>query len=648
MAEKKPRVDPTEKRTAAGNGLAAVLIAVAGLLIYGNIYEAPFVFDDLLQIVNKSAIKDLGRFLGSGEILSPRGIVDLTFALNYHFGGLEVFGYHLVNVLIHVLNGIVVYFLGITVFSRLLETEARPPATRAETAAPAGFGKPGSGVRWMALVAALVFVAHPVQTQAVTYTVQRYASMAALFYMASVLFYLRGRIKAKGRGFPSWAFYGLAILCALLAFMSKQNTASLPGAILLVEYLAVDRTWQGWKRKLLWMVPAAVLFLGLFLVLSGGVRFGRLLEDVSGLAQETDSVGRWSYLITQFRVMLVYIRLLVFPAGQNFDPFYPFQDGFFEGWTPYAFLFLAALAGAGVWQVKRRPVIALGIFWFFIALSVESSVIPIRDAMFEHRLYLPKFGFAAVVSYGLFKIFSGRTSGALAVSAAIVLALGIASYSRNEAYKEGVTLWADAADKNPRNWRAHYNLGNALRREERYADAAEEFSRALELKPDHVSSLYNLGLALERQGKIEEAVSRYEKALQIGPPTARIHMNAGAALGSLGRLDAAINHFLAAVKLDPDAAEAHYNLGFAYSRKGEFDKAAGHYKKALEIQPDHAPAHMNLAVVLAREGNVPEAIRHLTEAVRIRPEDPRPRRILRALTQEMSKSRMRGTRPPFK
>ncbi len=285
--------------------LPIFLIALFVFVIYSNIYSYPFVFDDKTHIVEKENIGDLDNYMSFDRLRQPRGIVYLTFALNYRFGGLNVFGYHLVNVLIHMTNGILAYFLSLTIYRQLAPSLAQPsesqtkptPKTKrkklkksqvqSKKGAPPISRNPDSGpsqstidnqqssIHWMALFAALIFVAHPIQTQAVTYTVQRIAAMGAMFFLASVLFYVRARVLqqgaevggqksgvrrqgAEGGGtfrFRPLAFYALSVFCAVLAFLSKQNTASLPLMILLVEYMLFDRTWQGWRRKLTWLVP---------------------------------------------------------------------------------------------------------------------------------------------------------------------------------------------------------------------------------------------------------------------------------------------------------------------------------------------------------------------------------------------------------
>jgi len=187
--------------------LALVLIALVAALIYSNIYHSPFVFDDKSQIVERMSIRHLENHLSLEQLLKPRAIVDLTFALNYKFGKLNVFGYHLVNVLIHIINGFIVYFLALIIFKQLsvspIPQSLNPSIPKSSIIHPSNFSifNFQFSIHLMSLFAALIFIAHPIQTQAVTYTVQRYASMAAMFYMASVLFYLKARMtKAGGRG----------------------------------------------------------------------------------------------------------------------------------------------------------------------------------------------------------------------------------------------------------------------------------------------------------------------------------------------------------------------------------------------------------------------------------------------------------------
>jgi putative component of toxin-antitoxin plasmid stabilization module len=426
-----------------------VLIAVVTFVVYSNAYKVPFVFDGKVQIEKKETIRDLNNYLSLKGFKSRRPIVDFSFALNYRMGKLNPVGYHLLNILIHLTNGILVYFLARNAFFRLSlcqgdkEKPPAPPKSRqkpkkkSRRSVPSAKGSitptlPSSKISAMSLWVALLFVAHPIQTQAVTYIVQRYASMSATFYLASVLLFIGARnlqLKRKetrrseteNRDDSKPAvdfkkcfsikivfFFAASLLAGAFAFFCKENAATLPGVILLVEYFLFDRTWRGWKKKLIWLVPLGVLlaFLALYFLSSmRGLKLGNLLEDVSVLTRETRTVDRWSYLCTQFNVLVEYMRLMFFPVGQNVDPMYPFKKGLFDGVTPLMLIIIVAVILVGIWNIRRRAAISFGIFWFFITLSIESSIFPISDAMFEHRLYLPLFGFAFSMVYIVFESF---------------------------------------------------------------------------------------------------------------------------------------------------------------------------------------------------------------------------------------------------
>lgn len=597
---------------------ALILIALSVFAVYSNAYNCPFVFDDERSIVEREVIRDLRDYASLERLLEPRAIIDLSFALNYRFGKLEPFGYHLVNILIHILNGFLVYWLSLAVLGQLSEAKAPRRARRPPTAS----------IEMVSLFAALIFVLHPVQTQAVTYIVQRYASVATLFYLSSLLCYVRARISAQSpRGDPgTGAIYGsyfLSALFAAAAFLSKQNAASLPAVILLVEWILFDRTWQGWKEKLPWIAIFSVLWVLLVLfvagLFSGGADSAGLLEDVSGLAKETERIGRWQYLCTQFNVLVIYIRLLFLPVEQNLDYVYPFKQGFFDGYTPLAFLFLAGVAALGIRQLRRRPLISLGIFYFFITLSVESSIIPIRDALFEHRLYLPMFGFALLVSHLVLHSLSGKRPWMLFAAACILVALGAATYARNAVWRDGTTLWSDVVSKSPHNHRARNNLANALANRGQLDEAIAQYETALRIHPDYDKAHNNLANALNERGQTDRAIRHYREALRLNPDYEKAHANLANALIGQGRTDEAIAHYREALRVRPGNAQAHSDLGVALGRRGRIDEAIEQYREALRLEPEFPEAHYNLANALRRRGRTDEAILYYRKAVDQKP-----------------------------
>jgi len=680
------------------NSAVLVFIALTVFIIYSNIYQSPFIFDDRPGIQENLDIRNVGNYLSFDRLLIPRDIVYLTFALNYRFGKLNVFGYHLVNVLIHIINGFLVYFLSLTVFKQLSSSFTKPfgrlngPNSKLKrstskerrqasktgrkqkskkarslgrNAQPVSFQSSiinlQSSIPWMSLTAALIFIAHPIQTQAVTYMVQRCASMATMFYLASVFFYLKARIIQQGavdegqrtevsgqrsgsRGTFSFrlsAFYSLCILCGALAFLSKQNTASLPAVIFLAEYLLFDRTWEAWKRKIPWFVAAFTLWAVFVLYVagffSGGIEGRGLLEDVSDLMQETEYVSRWSYLCTQFNVLVIYIRLLFLPIGQNLDYVYRFNNTFFDGHTPLAFAFLVGVIAIGIWNIRKRPVISFGIFWFFITLSVESSLIPIQDAIFEHRLYLPMFGFALIISYLVFHFLSRRLSWAIVVSAIIIMSLGTATYLRNMKWKDGITLWTDVLSQSPQNTRAKNNLANLLVTQGRHKEAIKYYSDVLRVEPAYMDAHVNLANVLAIQGNFDAAIQHYTAALQITPRSEKVHYNLGSALVDQGRGKVAIKHFLYALSIRPGFAEAHCKLGNVLVNIGDPNRAVGHLLEAIRIKPSYAEAYNSLGIALVYQGKIDEAILRFREALSINPNDILVQRNLTQALEEKAK-----------
>jgi protein O-mannosyl-transferase len=612
--------------------ISIIFVGISVFIVYSNIYNAPFTFDDNSNIVNNKAIRELSNYFSLEKFLKPRAIVDFTFSINYKYGKLDVFGYHFVNVLIHVLNGIVVYFLVITILKQL--------SSKSSLAGPPVSDPPDIPIKTIALLSSLLFVVHPIQTQAVTYTVQRYASMAAMFYMASVLFYLKARIfqqKVKSRehgakskiretilNYKLLSAHTLSAFCGMLAFLSKQNTASLPGAILLVEYLLIDRTWQAWKKK----APLFLLIFGLWILFAlyitgffgSGFEGRRLFEDVSGMTKETENISRWQYLCTQFNALVIYIRLLFFPVNQNLDYMYPFKSGFFDSYTPFAFLFLICIASLGIWQIKKRPVISLAILWFFVTLSVESSIIPISDALFEHRLYLPMFGFAILVPYASHSFFSKKKNLILMLNLSVIVTFGISTYLRNFVWQDVETLWSDVISKVPDNFRAYNSLGNIFARKGSSDEAIDHYKHALRIKPDFEGAHNNLGLVLFQKGRVDEAIKHYREALRQKPGYADAHNNIGIAFFHKGQTDKALNHFLEALRIDPEYEKSHNNMGIAFFKEGQTEEAVDHFLEALRIKPDFEEAHNNIGVALKEQGRLDDAIEHYQEAIRIKPD----------------------------
>jgi hypothetical protein len=381
-------------------------IIILGTIIYSNTFDASWHFDDHTSIVENYSIRNLKAT--AAAVGASRWIGFTTFALNYHFGKLDVFGYHLVNICIHLASAVLVYFF---VLLTLKTPYLKDSSISRYTAS-------------LSLASALIFVAHPIQTQAVTYIAQRFTSLATLFYLLSLVLFIKARLhNLRGAKFYSPSHLGCylgSLLAAFLAMKTKEITITLPAIILLYEFFFFNPSLRSLTRKLVYLIPLLLTFfiiplnlygIGLFGISDGTFIGIAEVGDVIGDAtQETKALSRTDYCLTQFNVISTYIRLLFFPVNQNLDYDYPISRTFLEFPTFTSFLFLASIVAFGVWMFKNSRLISFGIFWFFITLSVESSIIPIRDVIFEHRVYLPSVGFVMFLTVAIYQMMDQITT----------------------------------------------------------------------------------------------------------------------------------------------------------------------------------------------------------------------------------------------
>ncbi len=574
--------------------LAILVIAVATVLAYSNTFDASFHLDDLKNIVRNESLRDLRRLWPpSGN----RWIGFLSFALNYRFGGLEVFGYHLVNLLVHVCNGLLVLWLAAITL--------RTPALRRAGAGPLVRG-------YLPLAAGLLFALHPVQTQAVTYIVQRFASLATLLFLLSLVLYSQARLlledpPSKRRGA---LLYCVAVLAAAGAMKTKEISFTLPLVAAGYELMFFPPR----RRRLLLLVPLAATALLIPLEL---VARGENLADVLGEADIPRSV----YLLTQSRVVVTYLRLFLLPVGQNLDYDFRLSHSLAEPGVLFALAILLTVAAVAVLLLRRAretnrasgALVFFGIAWFFVTLSVESSVIPIQDVIFEHRMYLPSAGSAIALGTALLWVLEQMALRvALRVQVAVVLLitaapLGFATYARNFVWRDEISLWSDVVAKSPHNARARVSLGAAYMAKGRRDDAVREYQEAIQLDPAQPEAHNNLGTDYIAKGRLDDAMREYQLAIRLDPGLAEAHDNLGKAYQAKGQLDDAVREYQHAIRVAPGMAEAHYNFGALLLELRHPALAVEEFRRALRLRPDPATI-FNLALALEGAGAYSEAI----------------------------------------
>jgi len=325
---------------------------------------------------------------------------------------------------------------------------------------------------------------------------------------------------------------------------------------------------------------------------------------------------RNEYLFTQSRVIVTYLRLLFFPINQNLVYDYPLFNSFFDLPVLLSFVFLAALFGLGVYFIRSsrfathdsRPLrlIGFGILWFFITLSVESSIIPLPLLIDEYRVYLPSVGLIISAVTGVFWAFSRFTSHvsrplvSRSLVVILVLAVGVlsvATHLRNTVWGDNISMWEDTAEKSPMNYRLHYNLGFRYQAQDMYDKALEQYLIALKLNPDYAKIHNNLGIVYQALKRPDKAMEHYLIAIKLRPDFADAHNNLGVICENFNMFDEAVNQFLIALRLKPDLADAHFNLGFVYYKMGQIEKARQELTEGLKIKPEEQRAQQLLKTV---------------------------------------------------
>ena len=576
-----------------GQGAALACIVLLGALVYANSLHVPWYMDDIRAIVENRDIHRLQNVLAE-LFTAARGIADLTFAVNYHFGGTSVVGYHLVNIAIHLVTSCLVLLLLKRVFrDRLL----------------------------LALGGALIFVAHPLQTQAVTYIVQRMTSFAALFFFLALYLYVRAREAVERKPSRQWLFYGGALVCGALAVSIKENTAVLPLAIVIFDrYFLTSERPLPWRRLMCYVIPFALAPVGMALKKLLLPMFA--VEAIARIGGMPDLVhlqhsSPLNYLVTEFSVVWIYLRLLLVPVGQALDYDVPIVATLWGWKSAAAFLGIAALLAAAAFLRKRLPHISAGILLFFLGLAVESTVIPL-DPVFEHRLYLPMFGFA-MVAMGLLMHLPGRRTAVIAV-VLLTAILSVLTWQRNALWNDPIAFYEDNLRQAPTSERVHLDLANAYRKKERLAEAGDIYRRALKINPNYSLIHINLSMVYTAQKEYQKAIDILLEGLRRDPSHYKLYNNLGVLYNMLGRYNEAAASLQKGLMLEQENATVYFNLALAYERLNRLDEAIAYYRRAIALEYGNPESHFNLGSTLFKKGAEREALQAFLTASRLNPE----------------------------
>ncbi len=580
-------------------------ILAALLLIYKNSFHCEFHFDDFRNISENKNIKikslnwkELKKtFRGKADSKSlNRPLAYFTFALNYHFNKTDVFGYHLVNFVIHYLSSVFLILL----FFNILKL-------------------PSVGIFYqknryaISLLAVFLWATHPIQVSSVTYIVQRMASMAAMFYFLSMYFYIKGRTSENTQ--RKGIYFCFFLVSAVLSMASKENAAMLPIILILMELLLIQK--EGFRR----FTPALNLIIALFfLVALFAFAYANPFNLLGGYAHRPFTpIER---LLTQSRVLLFYISLMLYPASSRFMLLHDvdISHGLFDPVTTlYAIVGIVLIIGVAVLISRKQPLISFCIFFYFINHLIESTIIPL-ELIYEHRNYLPGAFIFLLVSIFAVKVldyFSYRKSIQWLAAVCITIFLvaqGHTVHMRNNVFSTAETLWKDNLEKAPNSSRAHGKLAEVYFSRGDYQKAAAEFEMALNLAKYHNTTepfLYHLNLGycyLTMDEKEGTSLFHFQKVLSDFGPKGGAYDGVAMVRLSKGDLDQAMKNSKKAIMLEPENPAFHNNYALVMLKKGLISKAINHAQRALLLDINFAKPYAILGEAYRKKGNYPEAV----------------------------------------
>jgi len=569
-----------------------LVVIVAGVVAYANCFSGPFIFDDMVGIVNNPAIGSLDRCM----LRSTRPLVDLTLHFNYVLGGFNPAEYRLLNVAVHILAGL---FL-----AGLVSRTVRLPMFG---------GKWNDNAVIMGSVAGAVWVAHPLQTESVTYVIQRSESMAGMFTLLSLYCFVRSMESAMA---TRWKI--MSVASCVLAMLSKPVAVVTPALILMFDaFFAAgsiataieERRGYYCARAATWLVPVLIL--------------ARAASFVTSAGPGMNIAPPWMYLLAQTQVILHYIRLAYWPNDLCIDYVWlPPESP--PDLAPYA---LAVAIGTLVivWFALRKHPLAFAGTWFLLTLAPTSSVFPIADFAAEHRMYLPLAGIVVFTVFAVFYLLkrliaNDRAFAACAgcVAVVLIIALGARTAVRNADYASAISMMRSVVEKRPGNFRAHLSYVGELLHAERYDEAATAARAMLARINEQInsgkvrytvgpaSSVYylpvvhnHLGRALLGLSRPDEAQKQFEEAIRLDPGEKTYRYNMALSLLVLDKNDEALMHLNAALLSDKNYSMAHELSGNILERQAKYVEAIQHYKQALESPHPRLTARCSMAWLLA-------------------------------------------------
>ncbi|MFC1807322.1 tetratricopeptide repeat protein [Candidatus Omnitrophota bacterium] len=573
--------------------VASLLIAALGLLVYANSLNNAFIWDDDNLIKDNVIIRSISnarllfsngtrKTVGARSSCSFRPMQMLTYMIDYSFWGLNVIGYHLTSTIIHILVAISLFWLVNILFSNKL----------------------------LAFLTSILFVSHPIHTEAITYIAGRADPLSALFIVLSFIFYVKYDRSRVG------AFLVIAIISFIAALLSRENSIIFPILILIYHY--------SFKEKIKAAGYSPFVILSAVYILIRATILRNLLPHLTSentLLQRIPGV---------FAALSGYLRVLLVPIGLHME----YQDKIFKFFDPQVLSGIAIFIFLIIWVLKKGGKSKLALFsflFFFIALLPSMNLYPIRAYMAEHWLYLPSIGFFLVIAnagyrlsvYGVRRAHlrepqtEHRTPNlyVLAAMALLITFYSVRTIQQNTYWKDPLTFYQTTLKYAPDSGRIHNNIGFEYYNRGEKERAIPFIKKAIELDPKNAKAYYNLGNAYYERGENSKAIALLKKAIEIESTYSAAYNNLGIIYSVTGRRSEAVQLYLKAIEINPYYAFAYNNLGNTYSELGRYQDASNSYLKAIELDNNYAIAHMHLAIAYFHLKKYQDALRECDRAI---------------------------------
>ncbi len=560
--------------------LSVILIIMLGFTVYANSINGAFIWDDSHLVEDNLYIRDWANFpklftegMAAGADAPTlysfyRPLQLITYTIDYSIWKLDVRGYHLTNILLHVLASLAVFWLVTTLYKD-----------------------------WkLSLFTSLFFVVHPVHTEAISYIAGRADSLVLLFMLVSFVFYIKALRQDK------IIFYVLMTASYILAIFSKELSLILPFLLLLYHYTFR----QKWKLKAILPI-LAVHFT--YIVM----RLTVLSFLFSHIAHKTTYMQRVAGF---FIAMTNYIKIMILPLHLHMEH----GNSFFDFTYPKVWLGIIAVIALIALIIKTRAarnIVFFSLVWFLITLAPSSGLLyPINAYMAEHWLYLPSIGIFLLLSKGLMLLYQEKGLKVVSIGA-VVLFLGFYSFltvDQNSYWKAPIPFYERTIKYANNSSRVHFNLGNEYRKIQQDQKAIGLYKKAIKIRPDYVDAHYNMGKVYEHRNEQEKAIAAYQAVIAHDPNYDKAHYNLGNMYYESGRVQEAISAYERTIQINPHHIKAYNNLGIAYVAIQRYEEAEDLLKKAIVLDPDYAMSYGNLAIYYFGRQNYNKAVEYYNRA----------------------------------